>query len=109
MDKRSIFGLEPDQLDELLSVVTGDLDKSELNKEKSDDANSSNKFQLPGPTISLHGSIEQPGSQIGRYKLLRILGEGLRTLSLSATITARCLCDLAKSVLVSRERTYSNA
>ena len=76
MDKRSIFGLEPDQLDELLSVVTGDLDKSELNKEKSDDANSSNKFQLPGPTISLHGSIEQPGSQIGRYKLLRILGEG---------------------------------
>ncbi|MBL7187940.1 MAG: serine/threonine protein kinase [Phycisphaerae bacterium] len=79
MDKRSIFGLEPDQLDELLSVVTGDFDASELDKAESsspDDANPSKKSQLAGITVSLHGSIEQSGSQIGRYKLLHALGEG---------------------------------
>ena len=79
MDKRSIFGLEPDQLDELLSAITGDFDGTEPEKAKSssqDDANPSKKSQLPVITASLHGSIEQPGSQIGRYKLLHVLGEG---------------------------------
>jgi len=79
MDKRSIFGLEPDQLDELLSVVTGDLDESELDKAESsspDHADPSKKSQLAGITVSLHGSMEQPGSQVGRYKLLHALGEG---------------------------------
>jgi len=79
MDKRSIFGLEPDQLDELLSAITGDFDGTEFEKVKSssqDDANPSKKSQFAEITVSLHGSIEQPGSQIGRYKLLRVLGEG---------------------------------
>jgi serine/threonine protein kinase/Tfp pilus assembly protein PilF len=79
MDKRSIFGLEPDQLDELLSAITGDFDGAEPEKVKSssqDYTNPSKKSQLPGITASLHGSIEQPGSQIGRYKLLHVLGEG---------------------------------
>jgi len=79
MDKRSIFGLEPDQLNEILSEITGDFDETELEKAKSssqDDANPSKKSQLAGITVSLHGSIEQPGSQIGRYKLLHVLGEG---------------------------------
>ncbi|MFC1794900.1 tetratricopeptide repeat protein, partial [Planctomycetota bacterium] len=69
----------PDQLDEILSVVTGDLDESELDKAESsspDHANQSKKSQLAGITASLHGSTEQPGSQIGRYKLLSVLGEG---------------------------------
>ena len=79
MDKRSIFGLEPDQLDELLSVVTGDSEESELDKTESpspDDAHSPQKSNVPGPIISLRGSIEQPGGQIGRYQLLHVLGEG---------------------------------
>jgi len=79
MGKRSIFGLEPDQLDELLSVITGGLDESKLDKAESsspDHANQSKKSQLAPGTVSLHGSMEQPGSQIGRYKLLSVLGEG---------------------------------
>ncbi|MFC1791994.1 tetratricopeptide repeat protein [Planctomycetota bacterium] len=79
MDKRSIFGLEPDQLDEILSVVTGDLDESELDKAESsspDHAKHSKKSQFAGATASLQGSMEQPGGQIGRYKLLNVLGEG---------------------------------
>ncbi|MHC4489755.1 MAG: serine/threonine protein kinase, partial [Planctomycetota bacterium] len=31
---------------------------------------------MTGTTASLQGSMEQPGGQIGRYKLLRVLGEG---------------------------------
>ncbi|MHC4594943.1 MAG: tetratricopeptide repeat protein [Planctomycetota bacterium] len=79
MGKRTIFGLEPGQLDELLSVITGDLDESKLDKAESsspDDANPSKRSQLTGTTASLQGSMEQPGGQIGRYKLLRVLGEG---------------------------------
>ena len=79
MDERSIFGLEPDQLDEILSAITGDFDGTEPEKAKSssqDDANPSKKSQFAGITVSLHGSIEQPGSQIGRYKLMHVLGEG---------------------------------
>jgi len=76
MGKRSIFGLEPDQLDELLSVITGGFDESKLDKAESsspDHANQSKKSQLAPGTVSLHGSMEQPGSQIGRYKLLSVL------------------------------------
>jgi len=79
MGKRSIFGLEPDQLDELLSVVTGGFDESKLNKAESstpDHANQYKKSQVASATVSWQGSIEQPGSQIGRYKLLHALGEG---------------------------------
>ena len=67
MDKRSIFGLEPDQLDEILSVVTGDLDESELDKAESsspDDADQSKKSQFAGATASLQGSMEQPGAKL---------------------------------------------
>ncbi|MGB2862100.1 MAG: serine/threonine-protein kinase [Sedimentisphaerales bacterium] len=79
MGKRSIFGLEPDQLDEILSVVTGDLDESELDKAESsspDHTDQSKKSQPAGATASLQGSMEQPRGQIGRYKLLNVLGEG---------------------------------
>ncbi len=79
VDKRSIFGLEPDQLDELLSVVTGDIDGAEHDKVESpssDNANSPKKSQVASITASLHGSIEKSGSQVGRYKLLHALGEG---------------------------------
>jgi len=66
-------------LDELLSVITGGFDESKLDKAESsspDHANQSKKSQLAPGTVSLHGSMEQPGSQIGRYKLLSVLGEG---------------------------------
>ncbi|MHC4628538.1 MAG: serine/threonine protein kinase, partial [Planctomycetota bacterium] len=66
-------------MDEILSAITGDLGESELDKAKSssqDDANPCKKSHVPRPTLSLHGSIEQPGSRIGRYKLISVLGEG---------------------------------
>ncbi|MHC4146422.1 MAG: serine/threonine protein kinase, partial [Planctomycetota bacterium] len=79
MGKRSIFGLEPDQLDELLSVVTGGFNESELDKAESsspDHGEQSEKSQLAGTTASLQGSMEKPGGRIGRYELLSVLGEG---------------------------------
>ena len=79
MGKRSIFGLEPDQLDEILSVVTGGLDESELDKaasSSSDHAKQSEKSNFAGNTASLQESTELPGNQIGPYKLLCVLGEG---------------------------------
>jgi len=79
MDKRPIFGLEPDQLDEILSVVTDGVDKSELSKAESPSSNrrkQSEISKLAETTASLQESIEKLGSRIGPYKLLSILGEG---------------------------------
>ncbi|UCG59117.1 MAG: serine/threonine protein kinase, partial [Phycisphaerales bacterium] len=57
MRKKPIFSLDPDQLERLLSVGTGGQDPS------------------ADATASVAG-IGQPGGRIGRYKLLRVLGEG---------------------------------
>ena len=59
MSKESAFGAEPEQLRELLSFGLGDLCKQEAVQ-----------------TASLGAILERPGGQIGRYKLLNILGEG---------------------------------
>jgi serine/threonine protein kinase/tetratricopeptide (TPR) repeat protein len=59
MDRESAFGAEPEQLRELLSF--GLEDSSE---------------QADALTASLGAVLERPGGQIGRYKLLSILGEG---------------------------------
>ena len=90
MRKKSIFSLDPDQLERLFSVGTGDSDpveehepQKDTNKPGIDRENAAReKEYLPqerelsvNATSSLVG-VERPGSQIGRYKLLRVLGEG---------------------------------
>jgi serine/threonine protein kinase/Tfp pilus assembly protein PilF len=62
MEADSIFGTEPDRLKWLLKVG------QEENESVSED-------EKP-PTTSLDGLMEKPGARIGRYKLLRVLGEG---------------------------------
>jgi serine/threonine protein kinase len=59
MARESAFGAEPEQLRELLSFGLEDSGEKE-----------------PAPTASLGMVFERPGGQIGRYKLLSILGEG---------------------------------
>jgi serine/threonine protein kinase len=59
MSRESAFGAEPEQLRELLSFGLGDLCEQEA-----------------AQTASLGAVLERPGGQIGRYKLLSVLGEG---------------------------------
>jgi serine/threonine protein kinase len=59
-DDTSIFGAKPDRLDRLVSHVLGQA-------EEDDSA---------APTASLETILEKHGAQIGRYKLLSVLGEG---------------------------------
>ena len=60
IDGKSTFGTEPERIDRLLSMG---LEESSSN-------------EAPDPTASLDFFTEKPGGRIGRYKLLRVLGEG---------------------------------
>jgi len=60
MDGKSTFGAEPERIDRLLSMGLED----------------SSSNEAPDPTASLDFFTEKPGGQIGRYKLLSVLGEG---------------------------------
>jgi len=77
--KKSLFGLEPDQLNRLFSLGTGRSESGEPeNKEikpprPTDSTVPSNSSDF---TASLQSSVEQIGQWIGPYKLVRILGEG---------------------------------
>ena len=61
-EEESIFGVEPDRLMRLMRTGL-EADESEVE----DGA---------GETAPAGGFTEQPGTRIGRYKLLRMLGEG---------------------------------
>ena len=89
MRKKPIFSLDPDQLKRLFSIGTESQDPADEPRPQADadgegkapvDA-ASGERQPPGEapsadvTASLAG-LEQPGGQVGHYKLLRILGEG---------------------------------
>ncbi|MFC1633344.1 protein kinase [Planctomycetota bacterium] len=68
--KKSLFGLEPDQLNRLFSLGTGRGESAEPEDEEA---------KPPQPadfTASLQSSVEQIGQWIGPYKLVRMLGEG---------------------------------
>ena len=79
MGEKSIFGLDPDQLDELLSIGTDDVNEADPKNKKSppvDNVASVQKSDAPSPKGSLGVFVEQAGSRIGHYKLLSVQGEG---------------------------------
>ena len=77
MAKKPIFGLDPEKLDRLLSIGTDGADESDPEKEPpADEMAGTQKSDAPSPSTSLDRFIEQPGSRIGRYRLLSVLGEG---------------------------------
>ena len=91
MSKIRIFGVKLRQLAQLLSVADEHVDGSQSRLQPPSDAYDSDTDQelssgpekknpqaqrFPVPASSTDGSLEQPGSWIGRYKLLSILGEG---------------------------------
>ena len=71
MSKKSVFDLDPEQLNQLLSI--GKEAAGPVPEEQS--GSSSTELQA-APTASLNVFMEKPGGKIGRYKLLSILGEG---------------------------------
>ncbi|MHC4204176.1 MAG: protein kinase domain-containing protein [Planctomycetota bacterium] len=77
--KKSLFGLEPDQLNRLFSLGTGCSESDEPeNKEikPSRPTDSTVSSYSSDFTASLQSSVEHIGQWIGPYKLVRILGEG---------------------------------
>ncbi len=58
-DETSIFGAKPERLDRLVFEALEDSEAEEAT-----------------PTASLGAVLERPGGQIGRYRLLSVLGEG---------------------------------
>ena len=79
MAKKRLFGLDPKKLDKILSIGTEDPDGSNIEDKKSFTAGedtSTKRNDASSPTASLEIFAEKPGSQIGRYKLLNVLGEG---------------------------------
>jgi len=61
MENDSVFGIEPEQLNELLSLGEDELENSVVQEESS---------------VPMDAFVEQPGSWVGSYKLLSVLGEG---------------------------------
>jgi len=69
MSKKSIFDLDPEQLNQLLSIGKEPIEPVPQEPSRSPDVGASQ-------TASLNVFVEKPGDRIGRYKLLRVLGEG---------------------------------
>ena len=65
MNDKSTFGAKPEQLKRLLTAIG-------LGESSSDGQNN----QTAPQAASAKNLIEQPGTRIGRYKLIRMLGEG---------------------------------
>jgi serine/threonine protein kinase/Flp pilus assembly protein TadD len=77
--KKSIFGLEPDQLNRLFSLGTGRGEGAGLEKEEAElpqPAGSNVPSNSSDFTASLRSAVEHIGQWIGPYKLVRMLGEG---------------------------------
>jgi serine/threonine protein kinase/WD40 repeat protein len=89
MSNIRIFGVKLRQVAQLLSVADeqveglqstqqpqSDVHKSDAGQELSSGKQNLQRQKFPIPATSTDGSLERPGSWIGRYKLLSILGEG---------------------------------
>ena len=71
MSKKSVFDLDPEQLNQLLSIS-----KEAIEPASEEQSSSPDVEPQAAPTASLNVVMEKPGSRIGNYKLLAILGEG---------------------------------
>ena len=79
MEHESIFGVDPEQLNELLSLGDDDSEDSAAQDEPSSSAHhrpSKKESEPPKSKATVDVFIEQPGSWIGPYKLRSVLGEG---------------------------------
>ena len=79
MENESVFGIEPEQLNELLSLGEDELDGSAAQNEPSPSSSnrpSDEKSRSPESASAMDAFVEQPGSWVGPYKLLSVLGEG---------------------------------
>jgi serine/threonine protein kinase/tetratricopeptide (TPR) repeat protein len=77
--QKSLFGLEPDQLDRLFSLGTGGDEDAGIEHGKIENPQPADSGELATSsdfTASIQSSIEQVGKWIGPYKLVHILGEG---------------------------------
>ena len=70
MSKKSIFDLDPEQLNQLLSIG-----KEPVEPDPQEPSSSADVDQA-AQTASLNVFIEKPGDKIDRYQLLSVLGEG---------------------------------
>jgi serine/threonine protein kinase len=90
MSKIRIFGVKLKQVAKLLSVADEQIDNSKTTQQAPSNVNKSDTGQdelssgqqnpelreFPISATPIDGVLEQPGSWIGRYKLLSVLGEG---------------------------------
>lgn len=91
MSRIRIFGVKLRQVSQLLSLADEQVDDSQSTQQPPSDAYKSDTDKkissgsgkqdpqvqkFPVPATSPDGTLEQPGSWIGRYKLLSVLGEG---------------------------------
>jgi serine/threonine protein kinase len=79
MAKKRLFGLDPKKLDKILSIGTEDHDGPDIEDRKpftTGEDTSVKRIDSPSATASLEIFTEKPGSQIDKYKLLHVLGEG---------------------------------
>jgi WD40 repeat protein/serine/threonine protein kinase len=79
MENESVFGIEPEQLNELLSVGEDEFDGSVSQSERPpsrENRPSGEKSKSPESPAAMNAFVEQPGSWVGPYKLLSVLGEG---------------------------------
>ncbi len=73
MAKEPIFGVDPERLGAILSLGT----EAHVPGQPRDKVTNEEKHTgVPGPTMAVDGLLELPGSQVGPYKLLEVLGEG---------------------------------
>ena len=70
MSKKSVFDLDPEQLNQLLSIGKGPVEPAPQEPSSSPD------LDQAAQTASLNVFIEKPGDKIGRYQLRSVLGEG---------------------------------
>jgi len=86
MAERSIFDLDPDQLDRLLSIGNDTIEKQNAKEQEAPPdqshirpggASDLSDLERSGDSMVSYATVvEQPGGWIGQYKLLSVLGEG---------------------------------
>lgn len=86
MAERSIFDLDPDQLDRLLSIGNDTIEKQKAKGQETPpdqahirlggEPDLSDPERSGNSAVSYAAVVEQPGGWIGQYKLLSVLGEG---------------------------------